>query len=82
MVLFAILTNASIGVLLLEKNPKLTGTIPDEFGNLFELNTFASFATNLNGSMPEEVCELVYSNLSSIKTSCSVECDCCSEFCA
>jgi uncharacterized protein YjbI with pentapeptide repeats len=48
----------SLQILRLASNPKLVGSIPSELGYLQNLQDLELYQTNLQGSMPTEVCAL------------------------
>jgi hypothetical protein len=64
-----------------ELNPLLSGNIPAEFGNLARMTSLAVYQTNINGSVPLEVCALTDVNLTMISVDCDLACSCCGDFC-
>jgi len=60
----------------------LTGTIPMSIANLENLGVVYLDTNEFTGVMPVEVCPLRDIQLSSLVVDCSVECSCCTDYCA
>lgn len=69
--------------LLLNDN-LLSGTLPDKFEDLRNLNKLALHGCNFHGSVPPSLCSLVSVDLHDLTTDCEgdppdIYCNCCSE---
>jgi hypothetical protein len=72
---FALLTN--LETLYLHSNAGLSGGIPSEFGRLSNLRVVTFDNTNISGTVPREVCDLLRRNFVVIELDCNrVACDC------
>lgn len=77
----AVISITLVGFLSLEFNPKLSGTIPSQLGNLRFLTTLTAYDNGINGSVPQELCALAKGNLTKLEFNCEVDCACCDGFC-
>jgi hypothetical protein len=63
-------------------NTALSGTIPSELGQLTHLVEFLAYGSQLNGSVPLELCKNYNaSNLTKLELDCTILCSCCNDFC-
>lgn len=75
------LSLVSLGYLLLDSNPLLTGTIPMELGDLNKLSFLRVFGTEVTGDVPLQVCDLTDTSLTALEVDCGISCTCCDGFC-